>query len=176
MFYLYACFSFRSNLFCDTLNFFFFFFCFSEISKCKLDLGLLADTTKSIKYENLPKVKGALRNLVNHFDVSPSGTHVSLETFHKKSTLHNKFNDENYHSNKAIDDLITSSLNKLSQPTRLDRALTTANRQMFTKQSGQRLGIGSAMVLYTDGRSHPATKKYLQEIATLKVRSLLSGF
>ena len=121
-------------------------------------------------------MKKALRNLVSHFDVSPSGTHVSFETFHKKSTLHSKFNDDNYHSNKAIDDLITSSLNKLSQPTRLDKALKTANESMFTTQSGQRPGIRSTMVLYTDGRSHPATKEYLLEIAALKVRSLLSGF
>ena len=144
--------------------------------KCKLDLGLLVDTTKSIKYENLPILKEALRNLVNQFDVSPSGTHVSLETFHKRSTLHNTFNNNIYHSNKAIDDLITNRLNKLNQPTRLDIAIKTAKEQMFTVQGGQRPGVRSAMVLYTDGRSHPATKDFFLEIVALKVSSLLSDF
>lgn len=141
---------------------------FSEISKCKLDLGLLVDTTKSIKYENLPKLKEALRNLVNQFDVSPDGTHVSLETFDRESTLHNKFNDDRYHSNKAIDGLITNSLNQLKQPTRLDIALATAKNLMFTEGSGRRTGVRGAMVLFTDGKSHPDTEDFFLDIVALK--------
>ena len=147
-----------------------------EISKCKLDLGLLVDTTKSIKYENLPKLKEALASLVNQFDVSPDGTHVSLATFDRKSTLHNTFNDNIYHSNKAIDDLITNGINELNMPTRLDIALKTAKERMFTEQGGQRPGVRSAMVLYTDGRSHPSTQDFFLEIVALKVSSLLSDF
>ncbi|XP_020620995.1 cartilage matrix protein-like [Orbicella faveolata] len=144
----------------------------AEISKCKLDLGLLVDTTKSIKYENLPILKDALRYLMNQFDVSPKRTHVSLQTFDRRSTLHNKFNDDNYHSNKAINDLITNSITKLDQPTRLDIALKTAKELMFTEQSGQRPGVRSAMVLYTDGRSHPSTEDFFLEIVSLKTRGV----
>ena len=147
-----------------------------EISKCKLDLGLLVDTTRSIKYENLPKLKEALASLVNQFDVSPDGTHVSLATFDRKSTLHNTFNDNIYHSNKAIDDLITNSFTTLRQPTRLDIAIGTARNLMFTEGSGQRAGVRSAMVLFTDGKSHPDTEDFLLDIVTLKASSLLSSF
>ena len=147
-------------------------FCFClfllEISKCKLDLGLLVDTTRSIKYENLPTLKEALVTLVNQFDISPDGTHVSLETFDRKSTLHNTFKDDRYHSNKAIDDLISSSFEKLKQPTRLDKALRTAKNLMFTEGSGQRPGVRSAMVLFTDGKSHPDTEDFLLDIIALK--------
>ena len=146
-------------------------FCdFSETSKCRLDLGLLVDTTKSIKYENLPILKDALQHLVNQFEVSPKGAHVSLQTFNKRSTIHNNFKDVSYHSNKAIDDLIINSITKLDQPTRLDIAIKTAKEQMFTEQSGQRPGVRSAMVLYTDGRSHPSTEDFYLEIVALKVR------
>ena len=155
------------------------FLCFrlflSEISKCKLDLGLLVDTTKSIKYENLPKLKEALRSLLSQFDISPNGTHVSIETFDRKSTLHNTFNDNRYHSNKAIDDLIVNNFNKLRQPTRLDIALGTAKNLMFTKGKGQRAGVRSAMVLFTDGKSHPDTKDVLLDITALKASSLLNS-
>jgi len=137
---------------------------------------MLVDTTKSIRDENIPILKDALRNLVNQFDVSPTGAHVSLQTFNKRSTLHNKFNDGLYHSNKAIDDLIMNSITKLDQPTRLDIAIKTAKELMFTKQSGQRPGVRSAMVLYTDGRSHPATEDFYLEIVALKASSLLRGF
>ena len=148
----------------------------SEISKCKLDLGLLVDTTRSIKYENLPKLKKALASLVNQFDISPNGTHVSLETFDRTSTLHNTFNDDSYHSNKAIADLINNSFNKLRQPTRLDIALGTAKNAMFTEGSGQRAGVRSVMVLFTDGKSHPDTEDFLLDIVALKASSLLSSF
>jgi len=146
------------------------------MSKCKLDLGLLVDTTRSIKYENLPKLKEALVNLVNQFDVSPDGTHISLETFDRTSTLHNKFNDSRYHSNKAINDLITRNLTKLRQPTRLVKAIGTAKNLMFTKQSGQRAGVRSVMVLFTDGKSHADTEDFFLDIVALKASSLLSSF
>lgn len=142
----------------------------SDTSKCKLDLGLLVDTTKSITYANVPKLKASLISLVNKFNVSTDGTHVSLETFAKESTLHNKFNDDLYHSNKAINDLITKGITKLDQPTRLDKALKMAREITFRDESGQRAGVRSAMVLYTDGRSHPATENFILDVAAIKVR------
>ncbi len=153
-----------------------FFFFPLEKSKCKLDLGLLVDTTKSIKYENLPKLKAALRHLVNQFDVSTDGTHVSLQTFDKTSTLHNKFNDDRYHSNRAIDDLITNGFTELSQPTRLDLALKSAKDPMYTYESGQRTDARSAMVLYTDGRSHPDTEDFFLEVVGLKASTFKKRF
>lgn len=146
------------------------FLIFSDTSKCKLDLGLLVDTTKSITYANVPKLKASLVSLVNKFNVSTSGTHVSFETFEKESTLHNKFNDDLYHSNKAIGDLITNNITKLDSPTRLDKALTMARELMFRDESGQRAGVRSAMVLYTDGRSHPATENFILDVEAIKVR------
>ena len=107
---------------------------------------------------------------MNQFNVSTNGTHVSLETFEKESTLHNKFNDDLYHSNKAINDLITKGITKLDQPTRLDKALKMAREIMFRDESGQRAGVRSAMVLYTDGRSHPATENFILDVAAIKVR------
>ena len=130
----------------------------------------MVDTTKSIKYENLPILKDALRHLVNQFDVSPKRTHVSLQTFDRRSTLHNKFNDDNYHSNKAINDLITNNITKLDQPTRLDKALKMAREFMFRDESGQRAGVRSAMVLYTDGRSHRDTEDFILDVEAIKVR------
>ena len=146
------------------------------MSNCQLDLGLLVDTTKSIKYENVPTLKAALRHLVNQFEVATDITHVSLQTFSKESTLHNKFNDDLYHSNDAIDDLITNSFDELNQPTRLDIALKTARDVMFTEESGQRPGVRSAMVLYTDGRSHPDTEDFFLDVIALKVRQWLERY
>ena len=68
-----------------------------------------------------------------------------------------------------------NNLNKLRQPTRLDIALGTAKNLMFTEGKGQRAGVRSAMVLFTDGKSHPDTKDVLLDIVALKASSLLKG-
>ena len=135
----------------------------------------MVDTTKSIKEENIPKLKQALELLVQQFDVSEDGTHVSLETFAKDSTLHNKFSDSNYHSEEAVLKLINDGISKLTKPTRLDKAIQMADEEMFTKESGDRPGVLSVMVLLTDGKSHPNTDvaRYLEDIKDIKVRQLI---
>jgi len=143
----------------------------TEVSRCRLDLGLVVDTTKSIKEENVPKLKKALQHLIQQFDISEDGTHISFLTFAKKSILHNKFNDREYYSEQAILNL-TSNCIELSKPTRLDLALSKANDEMFIDESGQRAGVEKVMVLYADGRSHPNTKDFYLDVVALKVRAL----
>ena len=130
------------------------------------------DTTRSIKEENVPKLKEALLDLVQQFGVSEDGTHVSFETFARDSTVHNHFNDPNYYTEKAVLDLINSTISKLTKPTRLDYALQKADEEMFTAASGDRGGVSSVMVLFTDGRSHPNTQvdQYLGDVQDLKVK------
>ncbi|KAJ7394275.1 hypothetical protein OS493_000077 [Desmophyllum pertusum] len=98
-----------------------------------------------------------------------------LKTFARESTLHNKFNNETYHSKEAILDLISNSINKLTQPTRLDFALKTAKEHMFTEESGLRPGVRSAMVLYTDGKSHPDTEIFFWTLWGLRLYRRMSG-
>ena len=145
-------------------------FIFSEISTCQLDLGLVVDTTKSIKEYNIPKLKAALKHLVQQFDVSEKGTHASFETFDRESTLHNTFNNASYHSEDDILRLIDNSIDELRQPTRLDIALKTAN-EMFAPKNGPRPGVRKVMVLYTDGRSHPDTADFYLDVLAIKVKA-----
>jgi len=99
---------------------------------------------------------------------------VSLETFAKDSEIHNYFKDTDYYSEKEVVDLIDSSIDKLTKPTRLDRAIQKADEEMFLKESGDRPGVRSVMLLFTDGRSHPNTNvsQYTQDIKDIKVRQL----
>lgn len=116
-------------------------------------------------------LKEALTTLVRQFNISEDGTHVSFETFAKTSTVHNYFNDTNYYTEKAILDLINSNIHKLTKPTRLDLALQKADKEMFTEKSGNRAGVKSVLVLFTDGRSHPNTDVdlYRTSVANMKV-------
>ena len=98
---------------------------------------------------------------------------MSLETFAKDSEIHNYFKDTDYYSAKEAVELIDSSIGKLTKPTRLDHAIQKA-KKMFTKESGDRAGFRSVMLLLTDGRSHPNTNvsQYTQDIKDIKVRQL----
>ncbi|KAL9968597.1 hypothetical protein ACROYT_G020706 [Oculina patagonica] len=104
-------------------------------SSCKLDLGLVVDTTRSIGEGNIPTLKEALTDLVKQFTIAEDETHVSLETFAEESFLHNFFNDPNYHSQEAVVELIDSNINELTQPTRLDHALQMADEDnVYTRE------------------------------------------
>ena len=141
----------------------------------KLDLGFVVDTTRSIKEENIPKLKEGLSLLIQEFDISEEGTHVSLETFGEDSMLHNKFKDAQYYSAEAVLDLIKESIGELTKPTRLDLAMELADDEMFTHENGHRAGVRSVMVLFTDGRSHPTLtsfKAYMNRVMNLKVGEL----
>ena len=74
-------------------------------------------------------------------------------------------------------DLIDNSITKLTKPTRLDLALQQADEEMFTDENGDRPGVRSVMMLFTDGRSHPkktAVEKYISTTFNLKVRQLVT--
>ena len=70
-------------------------------------------------------------------------------------------------------DLIDAELTEIDHITRLDRALTTANQDMFTADSGQRPGVPSVMVLMTDGKTNPASEDFSLTVDALKVAELL---
>ena len=129
----------------------------------------MVDLTESIREENLVKIKHSLKYFVSKFVIGPDDGHVSLETFAEFSALHNSFNDTAYHSEQAILDLIDENLNGLSKPTRLDKALFTADQEMFTLKEGIRIGDRRVMVLLTDGKTNPASEDFSSAVNSLKV-------
>ena len=70
-------------------------------------------------------------------------------------------------------DLIDAQLTEFDDITRLDRALTTADKKMFTPESGQRPGVPSVMVLMTDGKTNPASGDFSPTVDALKVAEFL---
>ena len=117
----------------------------------------MVDTTRSLHDENVPILREALADLVQKFDISEDKTHVSLETFHRSVTVHNRFNDPDFWSVNAVIDLINTAIDRLRSPTFLDRALQEANEIMFTEASGDRSGEVNVLVVFTDGRTNDRT-------------------
>lgn len=133
----------------------------------------MVDTTQSIKQKNINELKTVLKNLVQQFDISNDGAHIALETFGDKSVIHNLFDEPKFFEKNSITNLIDEKIDKLTKPTRLDLALEKADLELFTRENGDRHGVRSVMVLFTDGRSHPTEtekKKYKEHLRSIKVR------
>ena len=117
----------------------------------------MVDTTRSLHDENVPILKEALADLVQKFEISEDKTHVSLETFDRQATVHNRFDDPNFWSANALIALVDDTITNLRSPTRLDRAFVAADRIMFTAARGDRSEVPNVLVVFTDGRTQDAT-------------------
>ena len=137
---------------------------------CSVDLALIADKTKSVGEDNFKVMKGFLVEITNSLDISPGTTHEAVITYANVSQVLNTLGDSKYHSNKDMHMLIASIDNKLSSPTRTDRALEAANDYLFTKEGGDRPNFPNSLIVFTDGKTNPASKPYNQIIPLLKVR------
>lgn len=147
----------------------------TRLSSCKLDLGLVVDTTQSIKQKNINELKTVLKKLVQQFDISNDGAHIALETFGDKSVIHNLFDEPKFFEKNSLTNLIDEKIDKLTKPTRLDLALEKADLELFTRENGDRHGVRSVMVLFTDGRSHPKEtekKKYKEHLRSIKSKGV----
>ena len=58
----------------------------------------------------------------------------------------------------------------LGSPTRTDKAVEAANEQLFTMNGGDRPDFPNVMVLFTDGKTNPASKPYDEIIPFLEVK------
>lgn len=131
--------------------------CDSE-SPCQqgLDLGILIDTSLSVRRRNLNVL---LRTLfppfVRTFQISKSETHFGLITFHATSHFEFNFADRRYYSARGLANRIIGITNKTIFKTRIDRGLLSAYHELFTTRAGDRTEKQNVLLVFTDGRPFP---------------------
>ena len=116
-----------------------------------LDLGVIADISKSVKMANLPKLKDALKTVVDKFEISPEGTHMGLIVFAENADMLFSFADTKYQNAAAAKEKI-SGIDKLYFQTRTDKALIKANSELFTGPGGDRPDKPNVLLVFTDGK------------------------
>ena len=62
-----------------------------------MDIGVVLDTSRSIRKSNYEAIKRSLARLVEYFDVSESGTHFGLLHYNENPTLDFDFRDSRYY-------------------------------------------------------------------------------
>ena len=138
---------------------------------CSVDLALTVDKTASIGKYFFNLLKGFLLQISDAMVISPDRTHEAVITYDNVSTVLNTFDERQYHSNEAMHMLIDNIDTELGSPTRTDRALVAADDKLFTVIGGDRPNFRNVLVLFTDGKTNPASQPYDEIIPSLEVRN-----
>ena len=80
-------------------------------------------------------------------------------------------------TNKVGFDLIDiGSISYTGGGTRTDRALELANSALFCPAGGDRSGVSNVLVVITDGKTNPGSKKYNLVLSPLRVSIVIIIF
>lgn len=92
----------------------------------------MVDRTRSIGFRNFNLLKGFLLELKDALTIGPDATHTAYILFDETPEVLNSFADSEFYSGEKVHDLIESIPDTLGSKTYIDRALKTANDELFT--------------------------------------------
>ncbi|PFX13191.1 Cartilage matrix protein, partial [Stylophora pistillata] len=127
------------------------------VGKCldqKMDIAIVGDVSKCIDKRQRSKKTELINELVERRGVSSSGNHFALVTFAKEVVIESDFNDQSYHQENDLKDLVQEKLRVIPKfwGTRTDLAMDLVARELFTKQGGDRPDAKNFIVVFTDGK------------------------
>lgn len=135
-----------------------------------MDVALVIDKTKSLGVPNFLLLKGFLLELVDALHIGTDATHTGIITFNKKPKVLSTFANGKLYSNEAVHDFLEKISVVLGDRTFTDKALRAAEKQLFTEEGGDRPDFPNVLIVFTDGRTNPASKPFSEIIPPLKVR------
>ena len=115
--------------------------------KTKVDVGFVLDSSGSLR-EDYGREKDFLKSLAATFGVSDTNSRAGVVTFSHNSKHSIKLND---HTSLAPFNEAVDKIALMGSTTRIDRALRTTQKEMFTARNGARPGVNKLLVVLTDG-------------------------
>ena len=126
-----------------------------------MDVGIIVDSSSSVRRDNFEIVKKFLIALVDKMHVSSRTTHMGVIHYN-----HNSYLDWNFNSDVAKNAAaLKNAIKKLKyQPggTRTDKGLDLAAKEMFKVGKGERPDVPHVMLVITDGKTSKRSKKYVE--------------
>ena len=133
-----------------------------------MDVGIVVDSSSSVRNNNYEKVKQFLIDLVDKLHVSYRTTHVGVIHYN-----HRPFLDWNFSDDRAQNaQLLEKAINALKyQPggTRTDRAMDLAWEELFKPGKGGRPNVPYMLLVITDGKTSSSSKEYALVLKPFKV-------
>ena len=133
-----------------------------------MDVGIVIDSSSSVRSDNFEEVKKFLIHLVGKMHVSHRMTHVGVIRYNHKAFLDWDFSSDRA-QNAANLKAAISQLAYKPGGTRTDRALETANKDLFEQNHGERPDVPHILLVITDGKTSSRSKPYQEVLAPFKV-------
>jgi len=133
-----------------------------------MDIGIVIDSSSSVRRDNYEKVKTFLTQLVDKMHVSHRMSHVAVIHYNHRAYLDWDFNSDRAKNAAALKEAI---LNLKYQPggTRTDKALDKSKEEMFKDDHGQRPDVPHVLFVLTDGKTSSRSKSYQEVLKPFKV-------
>ncbi len=111
------------------------------------DIGFVVDSSASVRY-HYDKEKAFVKILSDTFSISAEGSRAGVVVFSTTAELSVKLSDHKSGSDfkNAVD-----GLELMNHTTRIDRALTVAKEQLFSRANGSRARVAKILIVLTDG-------------------------
>ncbi|KAL9955603.1 hypothetical protein ACROYT_G036947 [Oculina patagonica] len=126
-----------------------------------LDICLVIDQTESVKVENYKLMIEFVDNFTHFFVIGENKTRFAIITFAKEPSVRINFSSVDYQNQQKLSELFKNMMNdKLSSPTRTDRALAMAGNEVFNEANGDRPHAPDALIVLTDGKTHDDSEPF----------------
>ena len=118
----------------------------------KLDLAIAIEASSELGLQHFLSAKEFINKLLQLYDVSPTGTHVSLVLFNKVAHSVISFDQAYYQNRVSLNFVLQYLPPNLQSGKRLDEALKYVNDSVFSTERGDRPDVKDVAVFLTDGR------------------------
>ena len=133
-----------------------------------MDVGIVVDSSSSVRRDNYETVKNFLIALVDKMHVSHRMTHVGIIHYNHKSFLDWDFSADKAQNAAALKEAI-KNLKYEPGGTRTDRGMELASKEMFQSKRGERPNVPHVLLVITDGKTSPRSKDYKYVVEPFQV-------
>lgn len=139
---------------------------FPVVKRCNLDIGILVDSTASMRDCNYGKEKDLVKDIAEYFQVAPGNTQASIVLYSDDAVLRKRFD-----YSKTLNDFknVVDNLPMKGGATHLDKAMHLAASSVFTTGNGmRRSAVPKILFVLTDGVQASSSITYpLRETASV---------
>ncbi|XP_078374332.1 semaphorin-5B-like [Oculina patagonica] len=126
-----------------------------------LDICLVIDQTESVKVKNYKLMIESVDDFTHFFVIGENKTRFAIITFANEPSVRINFSNVDHQNQQKLSELFKDMMNdKLSRPTRTDRALAMAGNEVFNEANGDRPHAPDALIVLTDGKTHDDSEPF----------------
>ena len=138
-----------------------------------LDICLVIDQTESVRQHNYRSMLRSVNDFTRFFVIGENKTRFAVVTFAEYPSVRIPFSNISYQNQGRLSQYLHKMEDdKLSSPTRTDRALAKAGKEVFNETNGDRPEAPGVLIVLTDGKTHDDSDPFDKVLTEVKVSCL----